>query len=401
MPFVKRYISVMLAVVLLISVFGMSSINAADLSAVTIKASSLVPGETARYTLSFRTEQPLNLAPGSVIKVEFPTGFTLVCRDIYDQEPACTLTRLEFKNPDDKHYSVVTGETRVNKQSSGSQLEFTLNHASVVVAPGVDVYLSIPGVINKSSIGSFAARVEVRDAEGAIFSGTARYQLGLPPGTAPRNLCLEGSSSDQVSLAWDPVPEVKRYQVLFSRTIKGQYLQAVDMIREPLPGEVWLLQDTKHSFSGRGNGGLEPGRTYFFKVRAGNDFGFGPYSRPLAVSMPAVNLLHCSPGDKTTAKMHTRRSDDISATLDQQVKVAFKDRIQVYEKVTGLRIIASEIVVDQANPHTVRIVAPLKLGTEYLVVFYEGALESIDKPKVVNKMFGWTFTTASETERGN
>lgn len=401
MSLVRRCMPVLLAALLLISVFGGGSIDAADLSTVTIKASSLVPGETGRYTLSFRTEQPMNISSGSVVTVEFPPGFTLVCRDIYDQEPGCTLTKLEFKNPRDKHYAVVTGGVKVKNQASGSQLEFTLDKASVIIAPGVDIHLSIPGIINNRAAGSYTARLTVRDADGAIFSGAARYELGLPPVAAPRNLHLEAGSSYKVNMAWDPVTEAKRYQVLFSRTINGQYLQAVDMTREPLPGEQWLLQDTKHSFSARGNGGLEPGRTYFFKVRAGNDFGFGPSSKPLAVSMPVVKLLHSSPVDKTTKLISAWSGDNMSATVDQPIKIAFQDRIQVYEKVTGTRISETKIMVDPENPNTVRITTPLKPGTEHLVVFYEGALESIDKPKVVNKMFGWTFTTAAETKRGN
>jgi hypothetical protein len=400
MSFMKRYIPLIMAVALFAG-FGMGRINAADLSAVTIKASSLVPGETGRYTLSFRSGQPLKLAPGSVINVEFPAGFSLACRDINDPEPGCTLTKLEFKNPKDKHYAVVTGEAKVKNQAGGAQLEFTLHKANAVVAPDVDIHLSIPGITNKNALGGYAARVEVRDAEGAVFSGMARYQLGLPPAAVPRNLHLTGSSSYQVSLAWEPVPEAKRYQVLFSRTINGQYLQAVDMTREPLPGEEWLLQVTKPSFAARGNGGLEPGRTYFFKVRAGNEFGFGPYSKPLAVSMPVVELLNCSPADKTTKIISARSGNQMSATLDQPVKIADQDRIQVYEKVTGTRIIETKIVVDPENLNTVRITAPLKPGTEHLVVFYEGALESSGQPKVVNRMFGWTFTTAAETKRGN
>jgi|GEM_PF-3460923 len=401
MTFMKRYIPLIMAAVLVMTMFGGGRINAAELSAVTIKASSLVPGETGRYTLNFHSDQPLRLTPGSVINVEFPAGFTFGCRDIYDQKPGCTLTKLEFKNPGDKHYGVVNGEVKVKNQASGAQLEFTMEKVNVVVAPGVDIHLSIPGITNNNAIGSYTARLEVRDGTGTVFSGTDRFVLGLPTAATPRNLKVTESSSYQVSLAWDPVPDAKRYQILFSRTINGEYLQALDMTREPLPGEEWLLQDTKHSFSARGNGGLEPGRTYYFKVRAGNEFGFGPYSKPLAVSMPAVNLLRCSPEDKTAAEISDQSGNHMSATVDQPVKIAFKERIQVYEKVTGIQIRDAVVVVDPEHPNIVRITASLKPGKEHLVVFYEGALESSGQPKVVNRMFGWTFTTAAETKRGN
>jgi hypothetical protein len=51
-------------------------------------------------------------------------------------------------------------------------------------------------------------------------------------------------------------------------------------------------------------------------------------------------------------------------------------------------------VVDEANNSLIRLNFEMQSGTEYLVVFYEGALESKLQPNVVNNTMGWTVAVS-------
>ena len=379
--------------ILLFIMAGAAGVGAADLSSVTVKAASLVPGEATRYIIKFKTEEPLDLSKGTRITIELPKGFNIKQDHIMSADPGCTLAKLEYKNPGDRFYSVVRGATSIKKTSNGVQCTFILRAIQSVIPPHTDLFLTLPGVVNVPVTGRYLLNLMVQDDRGVGYQGAGQFILGLPPTAAPQQVQLVEASSHEIRLAWDPVPKATRYRVLFSSQPAGHFISAMDLAREPYPGEDWALTDTTHGFRGRGNGGLVPGRTYFFKVQAGNETGFGPSSKILPVTLPEIKPIKDLPGGKQT-KTLILPGNILFIRLDQPVRIADQDAIKVYEKSSGVNVRNVHVMVDEIDNNKIRISTKAPAGQEYLVVFYEGALESLIKPNVVNNTFGWTAMVA-------
>ncbi|MEZ4600988.1 MAG: fibronectin type III domain-containing protein [Syntrophotaleaceae bacterium] len=373
---------------------GASAVKGADLSAVTVTAASLVPGEETRYIVKFRAEGPLDLSKGAGIKVELPQGFRIIQNDILAADPGCTLTRLEYKMPQDRFYGVVRGTMDVKDAIDNVQCTFTPQAEQLVIPAGTDLYLTLPGVINPPVTGPMVLNLMIQDIHGVCYQGEGQFNLGLPPATVPRQVRLVDATSYEVTLAWDPVPGAKRYRVTFSSQPDGYFISALDLSREPYPGEDWQLADTTHTFSGRGNGGLLPGRTYYFKVQAGNEAGFGPSSKLLPVTLPEIR-----PRDKRMSTAVLPENTP-AVWLDQPVKIADPDAIIVYEKPSGIKVQDVQVLLDEADGRMIRVSAKMQPGQEYMVVFYEGALESRVKANVVNNTFGWTAIVEDGSQGG-
>ncbi|CQR73694.1 Fibronectin type III domain protein [Sporomusa ovata DSM 2662] len=391
-------IIVFVAFIMLISVTA--STFASDLSSVTVSASSLVPGQEARYTIKFHVDTELDLSKGTRLTVSFSPGFTIKQNDIQAADPGCTLARLEYKNPGERFCAVAYGATSVKKVQDGIQCSFIPQPEQLVIPANTDLYWIIPGIIPPSSVGLNGLKVVIHDAHGTDYYGAGAFSLGVPPATVPSNLRLVEDSSYKVQLAWEPVPEAKRYRVIFATQPDGQFINALDLSKEPSPGEEWQLTETAHSFSGRGNGGLTPGQTYYFKVQAGNEFGFGPASPVLAVKLPDIKLVTSYPRDKEPGIAVLPPGNHLTATVDKPVKIINEQAIRIYEKSSGIRVRQVGITVEEAKGNIVNINANLRPGTEYLVAFYEGALASQGNPLICNQTFGWTFITAAASQGG-
>ncbi|HBS60555.1 MAG TPA: hypothetical protein DEA44_15005, partial [Firmicutes bacterium] len=78
MPCIFRRYIVMTAVCLMLVNSLTLAAAAAELSSASLAASSLVPGQEARYTLKLRVATALNLAKGASVAVDFPSGSNLV-----------------------------------------------------------------------------------------------------------------------------------------------------------------------------------------------------------------------------------------------------------------------------------------------------------------------------------
>lgn len=363
--------------------------QAGELSSVAVTASALVPGQESRYTVKFCTDTELDLSKGAVINVELPHEFIIIRDGISAPDPGCTLARLQFKNQGEQAYAVVDGAVDVNRADGGIQISFFPQPRleRLVIPAKTELYLTIPGVVNPSAAGSYNLKLLVHDAQGVEYQGVGKFRLALPPDDAPKNVRVMEATSYKVRLTWDPVPGATRYRVVFSTEPAGQYISALDFNREPLPGEEWQLTETTHSFTGRGNGGLCPGGMYYFKIIAGNEAGFGTASSYLRVLLPEIKL-QSRQGEKHKGTVW--RGDDIIVRLNQPVKIVDQDAIAVYEKVSREKVKESRPFVDETNNSVVRINAKTKPGLEYLVVFYEGALENKVQPNIVNNTFGWT-----------
>lgn len=280
--------------------------------------------------------------------------------------------------------------TSVKKAGNTQQCIFLPQTEQLVIPAHTDLYLIIPGIINAPAAGHNEIKLQINDAREAAYQGTGQFSLGLPPKDAPQHLRLAEVSSYKVRLAWDPVPDATRYRVVFSTQPAGQFISAMDLAREPFPGEEWQLAETTHSFSGRGNGGLIPGRVYYFKVQAGNESGFGSASAVLQVTMPEVKPLPDQPGYKKQDIIRVSQGDALVIRLDQPVKIVNHDAIRIYEKNSGIKVKGVRAVVEEADNSVIRISNEMQTGQKYLAVIYEGALESRIQPNVVNNTFGWT-----------
>lgn len=366
---------------------------AKEVSSVSVKAPALVPGEETRYIIKWHTDAPLNISAGSSATVYFPPGFRFICGANMAANPGCTLARIEYKNPGDKLYAVVRGTVQLAGKE-GSEFIFTPRTEHLIIPENIDVYLIVPGVINTATTGHQSLTLLIRDANGAEYRNIADFTLGLPSAAAPRKVKLEEATSYKVRLAWEPVNAATHYKVVFAVQPEGEYISALDFGREPAPGEEWQLTETNHSFTGRGNGGLIPGETYYFKVLAGNESGFGIGSPVLRVTTPAVKLRESRSPDREPIVVPCGKAQVIA--LDQPVKIAEPDGVRIYDQISGLRVKEVRAIVDETDKRIVRVDAKLQPGREYLVVFYEGALESARRPEVVNNTFGWKITVTGK-----
>ncbi len=394
MPCIFRRYIVMTAVCLMLVNSLTLAAAAAELSSASLAASSLVPGQEARYTLKLRVATALNLAKGASVAVDFPSGFNLVYKDGFAADPGCTLARLEYKNSGDRHFAVVYGTVDTARNQTGVQLIFKPQVSQLVIPAETELYLIIPGVINSGKKGLSQVDIRITDAGGALFQGTCAFTLGLAPAAATRQVRLVEASSQAVRLAWDPVAGAKGYRVLVSSQAKGEFISALDLTREPTPGEVWLLTETSHSFAGRGNGGLSPGGTYYFKVQAGNEYGFGPASPVLRVVLPEVKPVY---NRQNNGIILVAPGQEAVVAVDRPVKITDQSGIGLYEKDTGVKVKGVSAVVDEKDPRLIRISAKLRSGQQYLLVFYAGALEGRGQIKVTNNNF--SFALAADRGR--
>lgn len=381
----KRRLTISLVSLFLCACLAMP-VFAADgnqLASMETNAVSFVPQEASRYTITFSADEALDLSTGASIQVTFPQGFSLVKGEELGEDPGCSLAGIQYKNnPKDKYYSVLHGDVSINSNcftllSSGT--DNTLNQ-------NVCAHLTVPGVVNGESGGTLALRVKT--ADGKVFTAAKKLTLGIAPADAPASLTLSADKSSEIIAKWNcPPAGGERYRLLYSGKKDGQYIQACNSLgRDPNPGEMWELADTSYTFTGQSHLGLEYGKTYYFKVQTGNEFGFGPLSEPAAITTPVLGVVSTSP-----AKDSTSISPDTSITLkyDQPVKLLDSDRIRLYKKATGTPVDAVITVTNDA----LYVSAALDYSTEYQLVVYTDALAGVDNPEVYNNLYEWSFTT--------
>ena len=362
--------------------------EAANLSSLSLKATTLAPQGEGRYIFKFSVPDPLNLSVGAAVYVDFSEDYGLVQDDLYSADPGCTLTNIQYKNPGDKSFSVLNGDIRVEKSQDRTRFIVSTTQDKVSVVSDVYCYLCIPGVINGSiKEGSSSVGLTVYGADGSEYADILPITLGDPPVKRPGDLTVTFTDSTRVEVSWGPVVDATCYQLYYSNAPEGQYIQAYDFGKEPQPDEIWSLDQTTASFSGVGNGGLEPGGTYYFKVRAGNAFGYGPFSVPVEVTLPVIK-----------PQSTTVTGNQAVTILNQSVKILDPDKIVVYEKSSG------EPVADQqvkAEGNKVIVTAPFSTGKEYQVVFYGQALENSEQGNITIPIFGWNFTITSKGSRSS
>ncbi len=393
---------IVLSVILGIVAFGTlaSATDSAPFTITKVTATSFVPAEESRYTFCFKANEVMNLSPAindgqpARIKVDFPAGFKLTKGAPEAENPGCTLAYVQYRNSIKDRYSIANGNVSVNTTGDSTSFEIELTGRNKnIIDPGVDVYLTVPGVINSGTKGTQRINISVTDADGKCYSESSGIVLGDAPAEAPKGLRLEAIESGMIEAVWNSVYGAARYQLYYSLTPDGYYIQACDFGREPEPGEQWGLTETNCSFAGVGNGGLEPGRTYYFKVRAGNAYGFGKFSPVNKVTTPEVRFINVIPEDGKTVVSTNR---ELKAIVNTKVIVTDLDKIQIFNRETGEPLDKQVSVVGK----NIKITAQLADGVEYQIVFYEHALESLENPKVFNRVFGWSFNTKAKYRAG-
>ncbi|NLY56135.1 MAG: fibronectin type III domain-containing protein [Firmicutes bacterium] len=344
-----------------------------------VSATSFVPGQEGIYFVTLVSDQELDLSTGAKLVIQLPASFGLIKEDILAPNPGVTLANIQYMYPGDRFYSVITGETSVVKTAQAVQLHFTVVKGDKnPIRPNTQLVITVPGVINSTNAGSYSLQVSHTGNSGQTKMAQTTFRLGYPPALAPANLQVSAVGSYQFNASWDRVPGAEYYQLYYSLTPDGTYIQACDFSRDPGPDERWLLTETKVSFRGEGNGGILADRNYYFKVRAGNEYGFGPFSPAVAIRTPAVLINGILVTDQGT----------IELTCDQAVRINALNRIEVYEMATGVPV--NEDAVAKGNK--VVLYPDLKPGHRYQVVLYEDALESAVRPGVHNAVFVFEFT---------
>lgn len=356
-----------------------------DLIIDSVVSTSLVPGEEARYTIAFRAPVDLDLEDAA-ISLDLPDNFSITQNDILDENPGCTLASLQYKNrSNDKYWSVLQGQTEVVTEDDLTTFTLQVDTSAVAnVNSDVIVYLTLPGVVNGPDEGSFPIHILLQSATGN-YEGQIECALGPAPAEAPSDLEIEAASSYYLDARWNPVDGASRYQLYFALDPNGYYIQACDFGKEPNPGQQWSLTETACSFTAKGNGDLEPGRTYYFKVRAGNEYGFGPFSEIYTVETPVLAL------DAQQGKINS----PIIIAADQDVEIVDEDLIMLFKAATGEPVTA-EVTADG---NTISISADLENGVRYQAVFYKNALVSTDNIKAYNNLFGFEFVANGKTSK--
>jgi fibronectin type 3 domain-containing protein len=102
---------------------------------------------------------------------------------------------------------------------------------------------------------------------------------GYPP--APTGVTAsDGAYLNKIVITWEPVPGATSYQVYRDRTRKGTY----NML-------VGVVQDSRIE-----DGGVLPGLTYWYRVKACNGFGCGPLSEADSGCLPPCVASSARPG---------------------------------------------------------------------------------------------------------
>lgn len=355
-----------------------------------VKALSLAPQTESRYTITFAAEEQLNLSAGTAVEVTFPQEYSFIQNDIFSGNPGLTLATIQYKNPADKNYSVLDGQVSWVAEGGAKKIRLAIAKGNNMVEPKVEISLVIPGIVNPAAKGGKELQLKLESCDGKTYGTAVRVEVGDPPSGTPANLRLSAPTSGEIFAVWDAVEGATRYQLVYSRDPQGQFILACDFGKEPLPGEEWLLSGTQACYSGTGNGGLAGGQTYYFKIRAGNDYGYGPYSRAVAVTTPVVKVVGCSAAAIGAA---SPSSSKLKVKLDQPVKVLDAAKICIYEQDTGNPVSKVEVL---AQGEQVVLTAALIPGKQYQVVCYEGALESKVSGRIYNNFWGATLTAPAQ-----
>lgn len=355
------------------------TILAGDFTIEKVTSTSFVPGQEGIYVVSLVSSEALDLSKGAKLVFQLPASFGLVKEDILAANPGATLADIQYMYPGDRFFSVITGQTSIVKTSQAVQLHLTVEKGDKdPIRPNTELFITVPGVINSTNSGSYPVQVSHTGNSGETKVAQATIRLGYAPAQAPANLQVRAEGSYQFDATWDKVPGAEYYQLYYCLTPDGTYIQACDFSRDPAPGEMWLLPDTKVTYRGEGSGGILADRNYYFKVRAGNEYGFGPLSPAVAVRTPAVLVDGILVTNQGT----------IELTCNQAVRINALNRIEVYEMATGLPVNEAA----EANGAKVVLYPDLKPGNRYQVVLYEDALESTARPGVYNAVFVFDFT---------
>ncbi|MEN6326622.1 MAG: Ig-like domain-containing protein [Syntrophomonas sp.] len=361
-----------------------------------VSSTSLVFGQEGRYTIEFQAMNPVTVGAGSVFTAEFPGKSSLIKNDILNENPGCTLANVQYKKSGAKYYSVLQGTVTTTDDDSNTIFNMTLNtgQQSDSIPANTSMYLTVPGVVNKVYDPGAGVNnnliLSFQPVAGTVYSAPQyNATIGDAPSAAPTGLTVTPTGSSKVSASWNTVAGAIYYQLLFSSQADGSYMQASDFSnksREPNPGEQESLTTTSTTFSG-GNSGLIGDRTYYFKVRAGNQYGYGPLSEAVSAKTLAIKPVTMSPADDATG---VSLSAPISVTLNEDATINTAHYIQLFEKATGTPVTISQCT---ASAKTVNITATLKANTSYQVVFYWKALKSSSNSLVYNENFDWSFTT--------
>lgn len=348
-----------------------------SLSVTDVGSTSFVPDTQARYCLTLIADEELDLSAGTELALGFPAGFQMRMGNYLAANPGVTLASIQFILDGDRYYSVLEGESTVITRVDGTQLVFRIIKGTGTPVPaGHDVFFLVPGIINTNRSGKQEVTLEYTSSKGIKSVTKATMELGAAPDVAPQQIQVTSTESYKIDALWSAVPGANRYQLYYSTHPQGVYIQACDFGHEPKPGETWNLTTTRASYTGDGNGGLSAGHEYYFKVRPGNRFGFGPFSEVVAVKTPVVSVVGTE-------------SDPVRLTFDKAVHVVDPDRIALYRSSDAYPIETELVVADETV--TIRT-GELVSGEEYQLVLYPDAVEGLDEPGVYNTSFVWAFT---------
>lgn len=378
---------------LFVMLYPTTAANAEVFNQLNITANSFVPGDETRYMVKFSASQNLNMSVNKSIYLDLPVQYQLINNSSQDENPGISLASLQYKKPSDKYYSILAGNTQVVQEVYKTRLQYT-PVTSDTIPSGTDIHLIIPGVINPTGQAKATLQLTIKSTDQIEYAGNSEVTFGAAPTEAPQSLTVNASTSLGVDAEWAPVANATRYQLYYSLTHDGYYIQACDFGREPMPGEVWSLTDTACQFSGIGNGGLQAGRTYFFKVRAGNDFGFGAFSPVVQITTPQVQV---SAANISNNAVGLDPATALQLSFTEQIKILDADRIQIFEKATGIPI----PVTTATYQNKVTLSTNLNYATNYQLVFYEQALEYSEIPGVYNPLLIWNFSTKNRPSSGS